>query len=257
MPKIGFSRNYFAEEKTRGPRRPGPPWTGSHGWPRELAGAWPPATPGLKVTGEGAGKEERSTGVPILGSPGLGRRRSGGATAVKAAAGKHSAPAHSGRGERGRRDEGGAVGGEDAGEPFHSVRGGAGWPGGGEERAPVVVRHNGVEGGHFQSGISRGVMGGGERAPAITEAERGGEPGGGSAREGRRKGGTCQRGREADRAEPAERPRPKRSGGGVARWADGGGSRLGRGVGREAGWAGLAGPKAKWAGNSSRAESEN
>jgi hypothetical protein len=51
------------------------------------------------------------------------------------------------------------------------------------------------------------------------------------------RGGTCQRGREADWAEPAGWPRPKRSGGGVARWADGGGSGLGRGGGREAGWA--------------------
>jgi hypothetical protein len=38
-----------------------------------------------------------------------------------------------------------------------------GWPGVREERAPTVVRHNGVEGGHFLSGIGRGVMGG-ERA---------------------------------------------------------------------------------------------
>jgi hypothetical protein len=93
MSKIGFSRNYFAEEKTRGPsprvrgpRRPSPPWTGGHGRPRELARARPPATPRLKVTGEGAGEEEGSTGVPILGSPGLERRRSSGATTVKAAA---------------------------------------------------------------------------------------------------------------------------------------------------------------------------
>jgi hypothetical protein len=50
------------------------------------------------------------------------------------------------------------VGGEDAGEPFYRVRGGAGRPDVGEERAPVVVRHNGIEGGHFRSGIGRGVM---------------------------------------------------------------------------------------------------
>jgi hypothetical protein len=73
------------KKKTRGPRH---------------ARARPPATPVLKVAGEGAGEEEGSTGVPIPGSPGVGRRRSGGATAVKAAAGKHSTPAHSGRGER-------------------------------------------------------------------------------------------------------------------------------------------------------------
>jgi hypothetical protein len=103
--------------------------------------------------------------------------------AVKAAAGKHSAPAHSGRGERVRRDGGGVVGGEDAREPCYRVRGGAGLPGIGEERAPAVVHHNGFEGGRFWSGIGRGVMGGGgERAPAVMEAERGGAPGGGSAR---------------------------------------------------------------------------
>jgi hypothetical protein len=90
-------------------------------------------------------------GVPIPGSPGLRRRRSGGATTVKATAGKHSALAHLGRGERGRRDGGGAVGGEDAREPFYRVRGGAGRLGVREERAPAVVRHN---------GIGRGVMGG-------------------------------------------------------------------------------------------------
>jgi hypothetical protein len=136
MPKIGFSRNYFAKEKTsgpsprvRGPRRPGPPWTSGHGRPRELTRPRPLATSGLKVTGEGAEEEEGSTGVLIPGSPGLGRRRSGGATAVKATTGKHSALAHSGRGERGRRDGGGAVGGEDTEEPFYRVRGGAGWPG--------------------------------------------------------------------------------------------------------------------------------
>jgi hypothetical protein len=62
MPKIGFSRNYFAEETTRGPRRPGPPWTGGHGRSRELTVTRPPATPGLKVIGEGVGEEEGITG---------------------------------------------------------------------------------------------------------------------------------------------------------------------------------------------------
>jgi hypothetical protein len=68
-----------------------------------------------------------------------------------------------------------------------------------------VERHNGVDGDRFWSGISRGVMGG-ERAPAVTEAEGGGAPGGGNARVsrrqwrcharvaggGRRKGAACQ-----------------------------------------------------------------
>jgi hypothetical protein len=92
--------------RVRGPRRPGPPWTGGHGRPRELAGAQPPAPLGLKVAGEGAGEEEGSTGVPILGSPGLGRRRSDDAMTVKAVVGKHSVSAHSGQVERGRRDGG-------------------------------------------------------------------------------------------------------------------------------------------------------
>jgi hypothetical protein len=52
------------------------------------------------------------------------------------------------------------VGGEDTRELFYRVRGGAGRQGIGEERAPAMVHHNGVEGGHFQSGIGRGVMGG-------------------------------------------------------------------------------------------------
>jgi hypothetical protein len=52
------------------------------------------------------------------------------------------------------------VGGEDAGEPFYRVRGGAGRPSVEEERAPAVVHHNGVVGGCFRSGIDWGVMGG-------------------------------------------------------------------------------------------------
>jgi hypothetical protein len=176
--------------------------------------------------------------------------------AVKAAAGKHSAPAHSGRGERVRRDGGGVVGGEDAREPCYRVRGGAGLPGIGEERAPAVVHHNGFEGGRFWSGIGRGVMGGGENVlrplwkrkgeghrEAAAHARAGG---GGDAvlerleEEDEREGAACQRGREAGWAKPAGRPRSKRSGGGVACWSGGGGSGSGRGGGREVGGAGWA-----------------
>jgi hypothetical protein len=57
-----------------------------------------------------------------------------------------------------------------------------------------------------------------------------------------------------DWAEPAGRPRPKRSGGGVACWADGG--EAGRGEEGEGRPVRLAGPKAKWAGKASRAKSE-
>jgi hypothetical protein len=41
-----------------------------HGRPRELTGARPPATPGLKVAGEGAGEVAAST---FVGSSELGR----------------------------------------------------------------------------------------------------------------------------------------------------------------------------------------
>jgi hypothetical protein len=68
------------------PRRPGPPWTDSHFREPKLIGGWPPAPPAVEVTGRGAKEEEGSTGVPIPGSPGLGRQRSGGTTMMKAAA---------------------------------------------------------------------------------------------------------------------------------------------------------------------------
>jgi hypothetical protein len=101
---------------------------------------------------QGAGEEEGSTGVPILGSPGLGRWRSGGAMTVKAVEEEHSVRARSGHGLRGRRGEGGAVGGADDGVPFYRVGGGAGRPGVREERAAAVVRHNGNEGGRSRRG---------------------------------------------------------------------------------------------------------
>jgi hypothetical protein len=89
-----------------------------------------------KSSDQGAGEEEGSTGVPILGSPGL---EGGGATTVKAVVEERSARARSGRGGRGRRGRGGVVGG-------------AGWLGVREERAVAVVCHNGDEGGDFGRG---------------------------------------------------------------------------------------------------------
>jgi hypothetical protein len=74
----------------------------------------------------GGGRGEH--GVPISGSPGLGRRRSGDTTTVKAAVEERSVRACSGHGERGRRGRGGAVGGADAGAPFYRLGGGAGGP---------------------------------------------------------------------------------------------------------------------------------
>jgi hypothetical protein len=127
-----------------------------------------------------AEEEDGSTGVPVPGSAGLGRRQSGGATMVKVTLEERSVRALSGHGERGRRGGGGAVGGADARVPFFRVRGGAGRPGVGEERAAVVVHHNGDEGGRFRRGSAGVVVGsdeGGGGAPAVTGAEA--MPGGG------------------------------------------------------------------------------
>jgi hypothetical protein len=68
------------------------------------------------------------------------------------------------------------------------------------------------------------------------------------------RGAMCQRGREVDWAKPVGRPRPKRSGGGVACWA--GVGEAGRGEEGEERPVRLAGPKAKWVGKASRAKSE-
>jgi hypothetical protein len=50
-----------------------------HGRPRELTGARPPATLGLKVAGEGAGEVEEAAVSTFVGSSELGRRGNGGA----------------------------------------------------------------------------------------------------------------------------------------------------------------------------------
>jgi hypothetical protein len=50
-----------------------------HGRPRELIGAWPPATTGLKVAGEGAGEVEEAAVSTFVGSSELGRLGNGGA----------------------------------------------------------------------------------------------------------------------------------------------------------------------------------
>jgi hypothetical protein len=52
----------------------------------ELAGAWPPATPVSKGTGQGAGEGEWNAGNLMVHSPELGRQRGGRAMAVRAAA---------------------------------------------------------------------------------------------------------------------------------------------------------------------------
>jgi hypothetical protein len=50
-----------------------------HGRPWELTGARPPATPGLKVAGDGAGEVEEAAVSRFVGSSELGRWRNGGA----------------------------------------------------------------------------------------------------------------------------------------------------------------------------------
>jgi hypothetical protein len=90
--EIGFSRNYFADEKTRGPS---PQFVDHgrlrftmdqrHGRPRELTGARPPATPGLNVAGEGAEEVQQVAASTFVGSSELGRWGNGGA--VEAAVG--------------------------------------------------------------------------------------------------------------------------------------------------------------------------
>jgi hypothetical protein len=51
-----------------------------HARPRELTGARPPATPGLKVTGEGAREVEEAAVSTFVGSSKLGRWGNGGVT---------------------------------------------------------------------------------------------------------------------------------------------------------------------------------
>jgi hypothetical protein len=80
--KIGFSGIIF------GPHRPGPPWTSGHCHVPELIGAQPLAAPVAGVVGRGAEEGKGSTGVLGPGSPGLRRRRSGGALAMKVAVGR-------------------------------------------------------------------------------------------------------------------------------------------------------------------------
>jgi hypothetical protein len=93
-----------------------------HGRPRELTGARPPATPGLKVVGEGAGEVEEAAASTFVGSSELGRRGNGGAA-------ERDGQQWSVLSEVGVADSGGAKeGGGDCGDgrgwssPFYSGR---------------------------------------------------------------------------------------------------------------------------------------
>jgi hypothetical protein len=76
VPENGISRNYFAKEKPVDQVHESVDCTGPvhHGRPREVAGARPPATLGLKVAREGAKDGELGSGNPLRASPEDGRR---------------------------------------------------------------------------------------------------------------------------------------------------------------------------------------
>jgi hypothetical protein len=118
----------------------------------ELIGAQPPAAPVVKVVEREVEEGKGSTGVPVPGSPGLRRWRSGGDR-------ESSGAGHSGLKNGARRSMGGVVGGGDDGAPFYRVVGGAGRPDIRGEWVAVVVHHNGGGGGRFRRGSIGMVVG--------------------------------------------------------------------------------------------------
>jgi hypothetical protein len=106
-----------------------------HGRPRELTGARPPATPGLKVVGEGAGEVEEAAASTFVGSSELGRRGNSGAA-------ERDGQQWSVLSEVGVADSGGAKeGGGDCGDGPHPFIGAGrrGAAGGGGETADEVM----------------------------------------------------------------------------------------------------------------------
>jgi hypothetical protein len=83
-----------------------------HGRPRELIGAWLPATPGLKVVGEGAGEVEEVAVSTFEGSSELGRWGNGGAA-------RRDGWRLSVLGEVGVADSGASKGGRGCSSPFY------------------------------------------------------------------------------------------------------------------------------------------
>jgi hypothetical protein len=70
--KLDFLGVVFLK-KTRGVRRPGPPWTGGHCRSWELAGARPPAAPVPESSDQGAGEREGGPANSMAGLPWLKR----------------------------------------------------------------------------------------------------------------------------------------------------------------------------------------
>jgi hypothetical protein len=93
----GFSANFlrkirkldflelFLDGKIHGPHWPGLPWTNGHCHVPGLIRDWPPAAVVAWVVGREVEEAKGSTGVPVPGSPGLRRWRSGGASAMNVA----------------------------------------------------------------------------------------------------------------------------------------------------------------------------
>jgi hypothetical protein len=63
--------------RVRGPRRPGPPWTGGHCRARELAGAQPPAAPVPESSDREEGERKGGPANSMAGLSWLGRRWKG------------------------------------------------------------------------------------------------------------------------------------------------------------------------------------
>jgi hypothetical protein len=111
------------------------PWTKSGRGPRwtvgtELTGAWPPAAPGLEVTGYGCGEAAEGSGNRLAASPSTGGRRGGGTTERGGGGGRSSSAKGSDRGgeEMGRGKA--AVESCEAGGPFYRAGEAGRWPAG-------------------------------------------------------------------------------------------------------------------------------
>jgi hypothetical protein len=86
-PKLDFPGIVFLKE-TRGPRRPGPPWTGGQCRPRELTGAWPLAASVPESSDRGAWERKGGLANSMAGLPRLRRRWKGVSPVMKASARK-------------------------------------------------------------------------------------------------------------------------------------------------------------------------
>jgi hypothetical protein len=171
------------------------PWTKSGRGPRwtvgtELTGAWPPAAPGLEVTGYGCGEAAEGSGNRLAASPSTGGRRGGGTTERGGGGGRSSSAKGSDRGGEEKRWGKIAVESCEAGGAFYRVGEAGRWPAGSEDGGSVELQWGGGYG--FESaprgGERRGRGGGGAAAPFRGEE---------GAREAGRRGGARRGGGDA------------------------------------------------------------